>query len=95
MEPPKPNEDRPPPFSPFTWEVPKSSLTKRITRQKIDSIAYNDPDWIAFVDFIGPDDELWEYRHLEVSLGLATGSGGFAVVRNGGVVAGYPTEAYG
>jgi hypothetical protein len=91
------DEFEPIPFSPLTWEVPASCLTARTTRERMEEqfARATDPDWTTFLGLIQPGDELWEYEHLEVHMGFVTGSGGFAIVRDGKVVGGYPTQAYG
>jgi len=91
--------------------VPISSLTRKTTLGEVESLhpslvdrsAYFSRhgweslarEWIEFKERILPNDEVWEYRTEEVTLGMVFGERGVAIVRAGRAIERYPMSAWG
>jgi hypothetical protein len=91
--------------------VPVSSLTNQTTLSEfearhpvlIDRSAYRGrqgwealaSEWTEFKERAVPGDEIWEYDTLSVTMGLAAGERGIAIVRNGRAVERFPMSACG
>ena len=55
------------------------------------AVPKNDTIWIEFKSQIQEGDELWTYSNVDVYLGFCCGGEGYAIVRNGDLVAEYIT----